>query len=336
VRSRLLTALVATFLAAAAALAALVIIRADYQRSGAHRDENLVAHPVLGHAPVARRGQTWEESDQLETVGQRLESIDSKRGQVLIMGDSVLYGWGVDEAETAAALLRKRLEAAFGVQVLNASVSGYSIDQYLLYLERQLPRMKPLVVVVGLYAGNDYESAGRENWHGHAKPVFLLRNGALKLAREGDPGNRCIDYLGGSLLYKLLWNSPALAEGLVDSVCGAVSLEEPEQAAVVAGLIERIRTVVESHGALLLYVLLPDRNDFREGSDYVLHQSKYGALATVLKSGGYEVVWFYDDIVASGLAVDDLFISEDAAHFTALGNRLLAASLAEAVGNCLR
>lgn len=323
---RIALAAVASWATLLLALGVLVTVRGDFHRAHSHRDENLASHPELGHAPTLRAGDAENGLTTEATVGQRLETPDPGRGQIVVLGDSVLYGWGVEADETAPAYLSGLIA---GRQVLNASVSGYSIDQYLLYLERKLPLLNPDVVVVGLYAGNDYESAGMSNWHGHSKPLFVQSRDGIELWRTHTPSYNCVDVLSGSMLFKALWRFPSGTERLLNAICNVRQLQEPEHRLVVTRLLALIRKLVESHNARLLFVLAPDRNDFDLESAYVREQSRYRDLESILKEGDFDTLWFFDTIVSSGKDVHSLYLDDDAAHYTPGGNLLLARALAQ-------
>lgn len=325
-RALLSTTIALTILAL---LVASVVVRGDFYRRHSHREENVAFHPELGHAPVADPALREAGLDLAVTVGQHLEVLDPGRSQVVVMGDSVLYGWGVARAENSVSRLDDLLP---GYQVVNYSVSGYSIDQYYLYLRKHLPRAKAQALVVGVYAGNDYESVGMSHWSGHSTPVFELRDGQLSLFRPHTPGFNCIDVLSGSLLFKPLWLFPRFAMGLEELVCNVRTLSEPEHGEVVARLLEAIAHVAKAQSTRLLYVLLPDRNDFDRQGWYYREKSKYDALARLLKDGGYDVLWFRDSIEASGVDPRTLYLPDDAAHFNAAGHRLLADELHRELG----
>ncbi len=313
---------VSTFLALLVAVLVLAGMRGEFFRDPADRTANLEPHPTLGHAPTMT---PWAEAAGLkleDTVGQNLETVDPQREQVVVIGDSVLYGWGVEKAESAVSLLAA---AVRDFQVMNFSVSGYSPTQYLLYLREHLGKTRPKVVVVGIYSGNDYASSGVTNWNGHATVMFVPDGDDLRLWREYTPRFNCIDFLSSSVLfYRYLWSWPELAGGLLDLVCNAAHLEEPVLEEVVRRILRKIDELVRSHGARLLYVLLPDANDFMPDGRYVRELSRYRNLEKLLKEGGYEVLWIFDEIRASGIPPESLYIPGDSAHFNVAGNRFLA------------
>lgn len=77
------------------------------------------------------------------------------RADVVIIGDSQTYGVGVPRLSSWPA----QLSELTGRQVYNAALGGYSPVQYYELLRRYALRLKPSVVVVGFYFGNDLREA---------------------------------------------------------------------------------------------------------------------------------------------------------------------------------
>jgi acyl-CoA thioesterase-1 len=74
---------------------------------------------------------------------------------VLVMGDSLSAGYGIDVRQGWVALLGQRLRATNpGWTVVNASVSGETTAGGLSRLPRELARVKPAVVVIELGAND--------------------------------------------------------------------------------------------------------------------------------------------------------------------------------------
>lgn len=73
---------------------------------------------------------------------------------VLFVGDSLTWGFGIEAGQTYAALFAQRT----GRSAYNASLGGYGPIQYR-ELVRRHSRMRPRDVVVGLYLGNDVVNA---------------------------------------------------------------------------------------------------------------------------------------------------------------------------------
>ncbi len=102
--------------------------------------------------------------------------------RILFLGDSFVFGYGVESENIFTTVLRKS-----GFDALNFGVSGYSNDQeYLLYKEKGLA-YKPLIVVMPIIS-NDFASNVGTLGHGYPKPKFEIQtDGQLKLSNVPVP-----------------------------------------------------------------------------------------------------------------------------------------------------
>lgn len=101
--------------------------------------------------------------------------------RVLVLGDSYVFGVGVDEEHAFAARLAARLaRGGARIEVVNAGVMGYSNDQQLVLLEELGARLAPDVVVL-VMCDNDFEGNGESfAYQQYYKPWFeLAPDGAL-------------------------------------------------------------------------------------------------------------------------------------------------------------
>ncbi|NDY56582.1 SGNH/GDSL hydrolase family protein [Desulfovibrio sulfodismutans] len=119
--------------------------------------------------------------------------------RILVVGDSHAFGFGVplDKHFT------KLLEGYFtGVEVMNLGVSGYGVDQELLFLRDTGFAYHPDLVVAYVPHYADSRHVRDKVW-GMGKPRFLLENGALVLTNSPVANN--------SLLYRLLIDADRFA-----------------------------------------------------------------------------------------------------------------------------
>ena len=93
---------------------------------------------------------------------------------IVALGDSLCFGWGVEEREAFPA----RLAELCGVPVENLGVSGYGPDQELLFLRRTGAALGARAVVVAV-CGNDVDDAAHRTRYGRAKPFFPLAGDEL-------------------------------------------------------------------------------------------------------------------------------------------------------------
>lgn len=85
------------------------------------------------------------------------EFADKQALRILVLGDSFVFGLGVQRSETFQAVLERRLSKRLGqaVEVINAGVPGYGTCHERLVLEDLLPKLQPDLVLLCFYAGND-------------------------------------------------------------------------------------------------------------------------------------------------------------------------------------
>ena len=78
--------------------------------------------------------------------------------RVLVYGDSFIEGYFSRTEETFAEQLKGRLARKIGgrIEVVNAGVAGYGPDQELRRMEEELPTLRSNLVIVAIYAGNDF------------------------------------------------------------------------------------------------------------------------------------------------------------------------------------
>lgn len=72
--------------------------------------------------------------------------------RILGLGNSITFGGGVEDDQTYLAYLNDRLSDLFPgrqVEVLNAAIYGFTIRQFVPFLEAMLPRVKPDIVLLG-------------------------------------------------------------------------------------------------------------------------------------------------------------------------------------------
>lgn len=75
----------------------------------------------------------------------------------MLQGDSVAFGFGVDDEETMPAFLQQRLPE---YTVLNAAVAGYNVEQQSAQYRQKLRALTPKVLVL-LFVFNDFERPDR-------------------------------------------------------------------------------------------------------------------------------------------------------------------------------
>ena len=108
-------------------------------------------------------------------LGLRDENIDphDQRQKVLFLGDSLTWGFGVEEEERFTERLQESLP---GIRVVNAGVSGYGTDQELLLYEKLQGVIAPDIVAVLVFK-NDFQNIDSVQQYGYPKPAFCQSEG---------------------------------------------------------------------------------------------------------------------------------------------------------------
>ena len=79
--------------------------------------------------------------------------------RILMLGDSITFGRGVDDEQTFAYLLPGLLNGKYqdkNLEVINAGYyDGYSLDSYYVYLINEGLKLEPDLVVLNFFAWND-------------------------------------------------------------------------------------------------------------------------------------------------------------------------------------
>ncbi len=253
--------------------------------------------------------------------------------RILVFGDSITWGYGVEEGERFSDLLPALL-ADHGREpdVLNVAVNGYDTGQELLLYRRLGERRCADLVIVGLYENDLRESLAA--WQGpYAKPYFQLVTDRLELrnvpvpppadgAKRDDVRMRVKRWLRDHVrLYAFAaWARETVRRALAPSV-QAPAAEEPG-IALTARLLRQFQQEVRQAGSRFAVLLLPDHR--------VLEQGDGEALRRVVGAAGIETTLDLAPVFRAA-PLDErsrLFYRLDGAHWTRVGHALAARRLA--------
>jgi lysophospholipase L1-like esterase len=272
--------------------------------------------PELGWAPQPNYHAVESHWGPVSTnpQGFRSPGLIPGRPAIVLVGDSVVWGFGVGDGETLSSALTDRLGSQ-GPQVVNLGVPGYTTDQEYFWLKRVLPSLrnvplKEIVLVISVF--NDLGNLSLPYSEGREKPVVPLKDGRL----EGRPGR--VSKYG---LLNLVCAMP-LSGRVRNSVLKLVSGTAPsiDAEAATAALLEGFVRLSRTKGARFTIVLSPSRADF-EGGD-----SEYGRYERILSRHGYEFLDFKKTLALHPPPAS--FFLPDGVHYKPQGNRLLASSIA--------
>lgn len=101
----------------------------------------------------------WENNALGMRDRERSITKDSNTFRILVLGDSMVQGYGVPLEQSMVYLLEKNLNqnSKFSqkIEILNGGTFGYSPFLEFLYLQELMPSIKPDLVMVAFFVGND-------------------------------------------------------------------------------------------------------------------------------------------------------------------------------------
>ena len=308
-----------------------------------------IADPYLGYVypPYYKTEiKTLDFSFEVESDehGFRNASPWPAKADIVIVGDSMVYGWGVAKEQAWVNRVAGRLP---GKRIVNLGMPGTSPQQYLRYFERFGLGLKPKLLVFGIFAGNDFVGDDIFNsWLEAGSPV----NFDEWRFYGGKPPDRIRGVLEHSLVLLLIktvvagigesYGSKTVTAGegerlhLVPAVYKrAMRLNDPSSPAfrsVVQATVET-RDLARAHGIDFLAVLFPTK----EAVYLPLHDAEFPSLNSPLEetlaAEGIEVVNLTEAMQRGAAGGQKLFFRIDG-HPNVAGNRVIAAAMQERLG----
>ncbi|MFH0970427.1 MAG: SGNH/GDSL hydrolase family protein [Candidatus Diapherotrites archaeon] len=105
----------------------------------------------------------------INKLGMRGSEPDEKLKKIFLAGDSVSFGYSVDQNESFAAKTNQEIKK-FGYELLNLGTPGYGLTQSLITIKKNLVFNNPEIVVLEITTPNDWSddytftTVGPTNW----------------------------------------------------------------------------------------------------------------------------------------------------------------------------
>jgi lysophospholipase L1-like esterase len=237
--------------------------------------------------------------------------------RVMALGDSSVYGFGVEDDQVFTALMDDALGA--GVEVINSAVPGYSTYQIINLLEIRSLSLQPDLLLVGcIWSDNNFDSFvdrellaayssfrnQRARWLHHQlerSALFSILDYKLRVLRKF-PEERRVGWMLGR-----------------GEKVGSRRVPIDEY----ARNLETISELAERSGAELAFMVLPNREDLVSSHDSGAAWDPYRqVMRDTAARHGAPLMELPAHYVASGLSADDLFLDE--MHPTAKGHQIWA------------
>ena len=92
------------------------------------------------------------------SYGFRDNEFNITENSIIVFGDSIAFGYGIEQDETFAQLLENDLSSE-GSDVYNLGTSGYSLNEYNWLYDKYSNELKHKLVILMLYEGNDFQES---------------------------------------------------------------------------------------------------------------------------------------------------------------------------------
>jgi lysophospholipase L1-like esterase len=272
--------------------------------------------------------------------GREIESPKPNgRFRVVALGDSVTFGWGVNDADTFSAQLEQLLRTNrpdLDIEVVNLAVPGYATRQEVVLLERYVARLQPDLVLLGFYS-NDLPDTFVENTPGaaagttiaavHATNGQILRmNPAPSSWFERQARRSRAIYTAGHALKQLIRRGEG-KEGSsmeLDLLAGRDTTDLESAWERISAQLSELKHAAASSGFAAGVVILPPREQVLGLFPESNYQKRIHGLADHL---GLFVIDPLPSLMASPGKKQALFIPYDRNHPSPTGHRLIAQAI---------
>jgi lysophospholipase L1-like esterase len=251
------------------------------------------------------------------------------RERILVLGDSLTWGWGVGQGELFTDWLQRGL--APDVAVVNRGVDAYATSQELLLLERELAR-GPWSRVLLVFTPGDLE----ENIDGRRgrRPLFALEDG--RLVPRNQPAAPLMGawrrwWKDSSRAYRwleLVWSRLRMRVARAPGPPDPGAARDPQGlpgAPVTARLLGEMAARAGAAGAAFQVVFVPSDAELGGGPADPLAAAAHAFLRELARRDGIALLDLGPELAASSAGRGLRFASDD--HPDARGHRLIAEAL---------
>ena len=258
------------------------------------------------------------------SIGYRTKELvprEQNELRVLMVGDSMFWGQGVNED----AMISSVLERA-GLSVYNYAVSGYNTVQELLVIEEHLDKLQADHVILGLFIANDVVPNYVSTFDGEG-------NFSVDQSRCDELRTWIKDAMG-------FWYHTALGRSLADiawlpRLRYAFALK-PEVLGETVAYLSRAERYVTSRGAAFSVVIIYPRDGIDDGLQQKWSKSRDVGAALLERCAAKGIATIDALQVMAGDADRQQYFFPRDGHFTAAGNRVIANSVLDNIVAAVR
>jgi len=256
--------------------------------------------------------------------------------RILGLGDSFMFGWGVQADEIFLKRLETRLKGRVdrSVETINAGVPGWGLNQYYLFLKQAGMQLSPDLVVIAYFADDlsgppqdsiqpDMRYAGGLEYKGsflHYSRLFNFLKSISHLVREKNRPAR-VSYLHDLDARRSEWSQRA-AHLIAES-----SRDETERyAGMLKAHLTRLKSLVNDTGSEMVIVYVPDISQLYHPESQLIN-------GVLLKLCQQLVIPFADmtSIFERSRDADRYYLWPKDPHINRVGHEEIAAALEQVI-----
>jgi lysophospholipase L1-like esterase len=141
------------------------------------------------HEIITDRNYHYSQKITTNGAGFRFTGNSKAPNKIMVIGDSVTFGVGVDDLDSYPAQLQNLVGNDY--QVLNYGVGDWGFAEYYLTYKRYVSRVHPRLIILGVFPANDFADLMASSWPGKAqgklpqpplkrRDVFVDQHGSLR------------------------------------------------------------------------------------------------------------------------------------------------------------
>jgi lysophospholipase L1-like esterase len=231
--------------------------------------------------PGAKKAYYWQGALQVydENEFRRTTPFPLKRPgtfRILVVGDSLTYGFGIDEYWTYPAVLERKLRDEFNVEMLDLGVGGYQSADIRGIVESRVPKLKPDLVIYGVCLNDFLPSDTNQDVFDTAYALPLPRKLSARLTEKTRLGAYLSDH------YDALLRNLDLRQDFFDGILAHIDTYRTRIAKDVAAM----NAVVESQGLPPMIGMVLDQYPRYQGRGYRLAR----VVEESMRHAGFRVV----------------------------------------------
>ncbi len=238
------------------------------------------------------------------------------------MGDSIAWGYGVSDEETASFYLQQILKGT-DYQVHNLGIAGFGIGQYYLHLKSNLdflPRVSHVILI--LHAAYDLDESRSNYACGKKTPLFFLKDGSLSLVDADISKFNLRNLFSSSYFLQRIANRYYPLKAFLNKIAGDREITFEEAKEVMPRLLDEMNELTQSRGGKFTVLLSPSLFELEgKSEDYEWFEE----VCEVRALDCIDYLGYLEKNVERPF--EDLYI--DPSHYGPQGNRVLAEAIHE-------